>query len=120
MRYMCPVCGYNNLLEPPEDYMICPSCGTEFGNDDTLFTLDELRLNWIKQGMPWFSHYTHPPVYWNPSKQLSNLGYGVVRPANSNKDYSVNVQGVIVNVDFITVSLDSITNNLFGIRLQNA
>src|SRR6266496_2663826 len=28
--YLCPVCGYDQLDEPPQHYSTCPSCGTEF------------------------------------------------------------------------------------------
>ncbi|HEY0462187.1 MAG TPA: hypothetical protein VGC97_23840 [Pyrinomonadaceae bacterium] len=73
MNYTCPVCGYDDLPESPEDYLICPSCGTEFGNDDTLFTYEELRSVWVQNGMNWFSHYTLPPDGWNPYTQLANL-----------------------------------------------
>ena len=36
-NYICPVCGYDGLEEPPYDetglgnYDICPCCGYEFG-----------------------------------------------------------------------------------------
>lgn len=38
-RYLCPVCGFPNLEEPPWNNdagsdEICPSCGTHFGYDD--------------------------------------------------------------------------------------
>ena len=26
--YTCPVCGYAALKYPPEDFTICPSCGS--------------------------------------------------------------------------------------------
>ena len=73
MTYMCPVCGYNQLDEPPQDYLICPSCGTEFGNDDTLYTYRDLEKKWANSGYLWFSAYTHAPEGWNPIKQLENL-----------------------------------------------
>lgn len=40
MKYICPICGYDKLLEPPYDeynnpsYEICPCCGFEYGFDD--------------------------------------------------------------------------------------
>jgi rubredoxin len=40
-RYLCPVCGYPELSEPPWNNEspsdeICPSCGTQFGYDDVV------------------------------------------------------------------------------------
>ena len=50
MYHLCPVCDYNKLESPAENYMICPSCGTEFGVDDVEYTPNELREIWIKGG----------------------------------------------------------------------
>ena len=75
MKYTCPVCGYDKMTEPPEGYYICPSCGTEFGNDDTLFTHEELRDLWVEHGAVWFSRATRPDYNWNPYQQLLNAGY---------------------------------------------
>lgn len=73
MSYLCPVCGYSQLSSPPRDFMICPSCGTEFGNDDFEQSIDELHLEWIRGGMKWFSTFTSPPIGWNPYMQLKEL-----------------------------------------------
>lgn len=77
----CPVCWYRNLPYPPSDYHICPCCGTEFGNDDNVSTWDELRENWIANGMQWF--FERPPRTWNAEVQLLNAGYGVKFGASS-------------------------------------
>lgn len=74
MTYQCPVCGFSSLAAPPRDYYICPCCGTEFGNDDTLYTFSELRRRWINRGLVWFSRFTPPPRDWNPFIQLSAAG----------------------------------------------
>lgn len=42
-RYTCPVCFYAGLSRPPEDHLICPSCGVQFGYDDATTTHAELR-----------------------------------------------------------------------------
>ena len=76
---ICPVCGYPHLSEPAYDvqkcalFEICPSCGTEFGNDDWQVTFRELRRKWIESGMGWWSK-SGPPPGWDPSKQLRNAG----------------------------------------------
>lgn len=57
-RHACPVCEYDQMTHPPKDYMICPQCGTEFGNDDTLKTYSELRAAWEAKGRSWFSRKT--------------------------------------------------------------
>lgn len=83
IKHRCPVCAYPDLTEPPADYFICPCCGTEFGNDDTIYSYEELRDRWIKAEMPWFSHATPPPVNWNPVEQLRRAGRAGAAPALS-------------------------------------
>lgn len=73
MTYLCPVCGYDQLENPPERYEICPCCGTEFENDDELLTHEELRREWIAGGMKWWSTSDRVPSSWNPTVQLRNL-----------------------------------------------
>lgn len=73
--YTCPVCGYNRLRRPADDYLICPSCGTEFGYSDAGRSHAELRSDWIAQGMRWFSRATEPPVGWNAILQLERAGH---------------------------------------------
>jgi hypothetical protein len=74
--FICPVCGYAKLKEPPYDeygcatYSICPCCGTEFGYDDSSKTHTSLREKWIALGMPWWSTYISPPDGWSPLQQL--------------------------------------------------
>jgi len=74
ITFSCPVCGYDNLSHPPRDYMICPCCGTEFGNDDFELSHNELRKEWILDGARWFSDHTPPPPGWNPTTQLIKAG----------------------------------------------
>jgi len=76
MKYTFPVCGYNELLHPPDDYMICPCCGTEFGYTDFNATHEELRERWIKSGMSWHSESFPEPPNWDPYGQLLAAGYG--------------------------------------------
>lgn len=52
--YTCPVCGYDELNSPPENFSICPSCGTEFGYDDHRKSHAKLRAEWIQNGLEWF------------------------------------------------------------------
>ena len=72
--YTCPVCGFNQLIHPPENETICPSCYTEFGYDDATKTHAELRAEWLANGAHWEgANVTPPPPGWNPYTQLSNL-----------------------------------------------
>jgi hypothetical protein len=48
--YLCPVCGYDRLEDPPGTFTICPSCGTEFGYDDAFASHAELRAKWLQNG----------------------------------------------------------------------
>lgn len=83
MGYICPVCGYPDLHEPPRSartgggsYEICPSCGFEFGvtDDDKGFTYDQWRQRWIDRGMLWESAGVRPaPQGWDPRAQLQRL-----------------------------------------------
>lgn len=81
--YQCPVCGYDKMIAPPEQWYICSCCGTEFENDDFEMSHAELRQRWIDNGMQWFSAYSVPPVGWNPLMQLESafcygLGVGLI------------------------------------------
>lgn len=73
MRYQCPVCGYDQLTHPPEDYTICPCCMTEFGNDDLDYTIEELRAQWVNNGLQWHSRVVARPRDWDPIRQLGRL-----------------------------------------------
>ena len=102
MNYLCPVCGYDELDLPPFDFTICPSCGTEFGNDDYDLSHAQLRARWIALGPAWWSQSETPPVGWNPMEQLKNI------EANTTTDPStfqlVNIpmhEFTLVDVDII-------------------
>jgi len=79
--FLCPVCGYPELDEPPYDdhgcasYNICPCCGVEFGYDDSNILHSELREKWIINGMKWWSKNISPPVNWDPLHQLKNVDF---------------------------------------------
>jgi hypothetical protein len=67
--FLCPVCYYNQMPDPPQDYNICPCCGTEFGYDDEFKSFGQLRSDWIAAGMRWF--FRQPPSFWNPALQIA-------------------------------------------------
>lgn len=60
---------------PPENYNICPCCGTEFGNDDIEYSYEELRYQWIVSGAQWF--FGPPPNGWSAWAQLARVSYGL-------------------------------------------
>jgi hypothetical protein len=68
--YLCPVCGYERLEDPPKDFTICPSCGTEFGYDDAFSSHAELRAKWLRNGAPWWSRVDPRPENWDPQQQV--------------------------------------------------
>lgn len=78
MHYTCPVCGYPDLENPPEDHLICPSCGTQFGYDDVGHSYAELRKMWVASGAEWF--LARPPLAWNPWLQLIMAGFSYDLP----------------------------------------
>jgi len=80
---ICPICGYDKLLEPPYDefgigsYEICACCGFEFGytDEDENFTFESYRKEWIDKGCL-FSYRKDKPEIWSLEvafKQLKNL-----------------------------------------------
>jgi hypothetical protein len=80
--YTCPVCGFDQLDDPPVDedgdglFEICPSCGFQFGvtDDDKGFTYESWRSRWVGKGMPWDSEGIEPPPEgWDPKRQLEKL-----------------------------------------------
>ncbi len=59
MTFICPVCGWQGLIEaldePMSTYEICSCCGTEFGYDLSYFSeVKEIRRRWLVSGAPWF------------------------------------------------------------------
>ena len=72
-KYYCPVCGYDQLDEPPADHNICSCCGTHFGYHDVGHAWSELRETWLLRGAPWFSRAVSPPVGWSAFEQLQKL-----------------------------------------------
>lgn len=80
MNYICPVCGFDGLKEPPYDkesepsYEICPCCGFEFGFDEdkNKDIYKSFRIKWIKNGAKWFIPQKKPKD-WSLEKQLTNI-----------------------------------------------
>jgi hypothetical protein len=78
--YLCPVCGYPGLSDPPVDefgcatFEICPCCGTEFGYHDARRSHSELRSQWIENGRQWIHKSLGPPLNWDPQAQLKKAG----------------------------------------------
>ena len=78
-EYPCPVCGYG-LDAPAADFIICPSCGVEFGYSDIGTTYGELRREWIEYGAQWTSRVVPKPVLWNAWKQLIDARFSADIP----------------------------------------
>lgn len=79
--FTCPVCGYAELRHAPynahgmPDFVICPSCGVEYGYQDADGDHGRLRREWIANGMPWSSRVTPIPPDWDPASQLRDAGF---------------------------------------------
>ena len=85
--YICPVCGYDKLVEPPYDeefgcptYVICSCCGFEFGFDDESkgYSFSGYRQRWIDNGFPFFNS-KKKPSNWSERvmrQQLENIKEG--------------------------------------------
>jgi hypothetical protein len=79
---ICPVCGFDKLLEPPysiddcPSYEICSCCGFEYGYDDAdqHYSFEGYREKWIKNGYE-FTDEDDKPTGWNEQlmrEQLKN------------------------------------------------
>jgi len=101
VTYTCPVCGYDGLEYPPAEFMICPSCGTEFGNDDFELSYAELRQRWINNGMRWWSDARAAPKGWNPFRQLQQFT-GILYAARETT--STQYQDLTVNKPVVRIS----------------
>ena len=76
-KHLCPVCLYPDLEAPPQEFTICPCCGTEFGADDYApqgrdqdLIYRELRYRWLENGARWFDTGAPPPSDWNGYEQV--------------------------------------------------
>lgn len=72
---MCPVCGYPDMEEPPEDFEICDCCGTQFAFHDDIKSHKVLRGEWIDKGSPWFSDVIPKPWRWDAFTQLARANF---------------------------------------------
>jgi hypothetical protein len=80
-KYVCYVCGYPNLDEPPRgldgnipSFDICDCCGIEFGYEDTTKeNILKYRQKWIGTGGEWFCKELCPEN-WDMKEQLKNIG----------------------------------------------
>ncbi len=134
MKYQCPVCGYDQMTHPPEDFYICPSCGTEFENDDFEITYTQLRERWLESGAVWFSRATLKPRNWNPYVQLGTMRFRIyqkwrtknwnpyVQLGTSQNSAQIKVSTVTKGTSVKTVRLgrSQIMENLEGVRLAHA
>ena len=120
MKYLCPVCGYYELDEPPSDWNICDSCGTEFGYHDARKTHSELRDLWIASGAVWHSIDYKSPQFWSPEKQLANVNYTL---SNAEKRLITHADkttmGIFENVKLMKINLFQNKQNLKAIPLTN-
>jgi|SRR5205809_3691288 len=98
MRYnTCPVCGYLQMTSPPEDFYICPCCGTEFGYDDSTRSHLQLRNAWLASGAKWFSNYTKMPFGWNGFRQVAEAGlHSDIHIPSSAVFFTIPLEGTLV------------------------
>ena len=81
MNYVCPVCGFPKLNEPPRSLTggasneICPACGFEHGvdDDDKGRSHASAREVWRRGGMQWASQGQPQPKAWKPEAQLASV-----------------------------------------------
>ena len=83
-KYICPVCGFDNLEEPAYykcsqdivgSYNGCPCCGfyfSDIGNINLTELHTKYRKEWIENGCN-FINKSKMPKDWDPNNQLKNL-----------------------------------------------
>jgi hypothetical protein len=81
---ICLVCGYDGLDEPPYidndvragSFEICSCCGYQFGVDDLDkgITHEAYRIQWLKDGAPWFSNLNKRTDIKYLKNQLLRIG----------------------------------------------
>lgn len=79
-KYICYVCGYPNLDEPPmgvdgkiPSFDICDCCGIQFGYEDkNEDSINKYREKWIKTGGKWLMKDSCPQN-WSMKEQLKNI-----------------------------------------------
>jgi len=79
-KYICPICGYDELEKIPyyggdcPSYEICECCGFEYGFDDGSegHTFTTYRRKWILEGAEWFVSNSKSNN-WDLEKQLANI-----------------------------------------------
>lgn len=90
--YICPVCDYPHLSEPPRSefgggsFEICPSCGFQFGvnDDDEGISYEAWRRRWEAAGMPWNSLALKQPASWKPvARHVAPGGAALRRPGEA-------------------------------------
>ncbi|WP_340113320.1 hypothetical protein [Maribellus mangrovi] len=81
---ICPVCGWDKLIQPPYNiynepsYEICFCCGFEFGFTDANsgYSFIEWRKKWIESSYKFYFPKNHIPEDWGQDmaiKQLENV-----------------------------------------------
>ncbi len=127
MPYQCPVCGYIELPEPPRNFSICPSCGTEFGFDDANVSYADLRRKWILHGAQWFSRARHPSPGWNPWMQLiaAKLNYATqfrieVRAEQSSGTRQIPDGALVPGMQLNAATLDYATQFQIELRAEQS
>ena len=113
----CPVCSYNDMPFPLEDYNICPCCGTEFGNDDANATHEELLMRWLLNGASWF--FGAAPLGWNPSLQLSDRPYLPILIVTPSNDFHAPIAEILNRTNAFRVSLQFSYNDSVGNETRN-
>ncbi len=88
-QYVCPVCGFGRCELPPTDYSICGSCGTEFGYDNRILTLAQLREEWIRGGCQWFDAKEPKPPGWDAYCETLKILAGGARAPQPQSDRDV-------------------------------
>ncbi|MGG4183556.1 hypothetical protein ABEW24_09295 [Paenibacillus jamilae] len=86
-KFICAVCGYNELNYPQWDkhgfptHEICNCCGFESGFDDDAKdipeSIEEYRIRWLSEGANWFSSSKTKPLDWNLAIQLKRINVDI-------------------------------------------
>ena len=105
MPYKCPVCYYPDLIKAPQDYSICPCCGTEFDYDDASASHLELCWRWFNSGARWHSRVILPPPNWDAVAQLLGVFDGRTTLSNDDSNESGLPAALLINERYGAIAL---------------
>ena len=78
------------MPDPPDNYNICPCCGTEFEYTNAGIADEHVRAKWLSKGAPWSSRIIPRPHGWSALRQLAQAGFYTAIPSGRERIFVAN------------------------------